>query len=274
MRCPDRGWSFSGRGCRWIHSGWSDKWAYRRWAGYFHSHTAREKRGGKNAFMLLLCLWETCWNTHTHTQPPAPLTHTHLADPQRWLTARQSLAMCRLSWDESRSIRRNSFRSIFDLLSQRRPSRSASAKAPCRPSHKSHRRSTEPSELPGTEGQTHFSKKPHRVQEEKLRKAYLVLCMSTINLYEKMKKFLLWETSVSISGQIQKTIRQQAADAEEEKGWSVFLVFLRQNKRFPCTHNRPLPPEAEHRLTLLTPLRVFHRLSTVFYAWARRPLVQ
>ncbi len=75
-------------------------------------------------------------------------THAH---PQRHrrLTARQSLAMCRLSWAELRSMRRNNARSIPDLLLQRRPSMSAAAKVPWRRSHKSHKRSTEPSELPG-----------------------------------------------------------------------------------------------------------------------------
>lgn len=65
------------------------------------------------------------------------------------LTARQSLAMCRLSWAELRSMSRNSVRSIPDRLLQCRPSMSASAKVPWRLAHKSHRWSIERSELPG-----------------------------------------------------------------------------------------------------------------------------
>lgn len=72
-------------------------------------------------------------------------THPHL---HRKLTARQSSAMCRLSWAESRSMRRNSVRSIPDLLAQLRPSMSAASKVPWRLSHKSHRWSTEVSAAP------------------------------------------------------------------------------------------------------------------------------
>ena len=67
----------------------------------------------------------------------------------RRLTARQSRAMSRLSWAELRSMRRNSARSILDLLLQCRPSMSVSARALWRLSHKSHRGPSEPSELPG-----------------------------------------------------------------------------------------------------------------------------
>lgn len=72
-------------------------------------------------------------------------THPHL---HRKLTARQSSATRRLSRAESRSMRRNSVRSIPDLLAQLRPSMSASSRAPWRLSHKSHRRSTEASAEP------------------------------------------------------------------------------------------------------------------------------
>lgn len=84
------------------------------------------------------------------------VTHTHT---HRQLTARQSLAMCRLSWTELKSMRRNSVRSIPDRLLQRRPSMSPSAKVPWRLSHKSHRWSIEPSELPGITGKQILQKK-------------------------------------------------------------------------------------------------------------------
>lgn len=72
-----------------------------------------------------------------------------LQGPGQGLTARQSRAMHRSSRAEFWSTRRNSVLSMADLLLQLRPSRSALAKAWWRPSHRSHRRSTEPLELPG-----------------------------------------------------------------------------------------------------------------------------
>lgn len=122
-----QGWSCCGRGCRCFHCGWSWIWAYRCWGGCSHSHTAGER---KKTFLSRVHLEASSWHTHK-------------------LTARQSWAMCRLSWAELRSMRRNSVRSIPDRLLQRRPSMSASAKEPWRRSHTSHRASTEPTGLPG-----------------------------------------------------------------------------------------------------------------------------
>lgn len=56
--------------------------------------------------------------------------------------------MRRLSRAESTSMRRNSVRSIADLLLQLRPSMSAPSRAPWRLSHRSQRRSTEASAEP------------------------------------------------------------------------------------------------------------------------------
>lgn len=68
--------------------------------------------------------------------------------PHRKLTERQSSAMRRLSPAESTSMRRNSVRSIADLLLQLRPSMSAPSRALWRLSHRSHRWSTEASAEP------------------------------------------------------------------------------------------------------------------------------
>lgn len=76
---------------------------------------------------------QTCWHPHT----------------RRRLTERQSLAMCRLSWSELRSTRWNSVWSIPDLLLPHWLNMPAFSKILCRLSHKLHRWSTEPIELPG-----------------------------------------------------------------------------------------------------------------------------
>lgn len=109
-------------------------------------------------FEVLKCpAWPCNSDLAAHALTPAR-PHRH-----RRLTARQSLAMRRLSCAELRSMRWNSVRSIPDLLLQRRPSMSAFAKVLWRPSHKSHRRSTEPSELPGIAGKWLLWKKKKKL---------------------------------------------------------------------------------------------------------------
>lgn len=112
------------------------------------------------------------------------------------LTARQSLAMCRLSGAELRSMRRNSVRSIPDLLLQRRPSMSAFAKVLWRPSHKSHRRSTEPSELPGTAGRRLLCEKNKQIKNRVKFRATCQTFAVKANIQVKTFSCVCWQVSI------------------------------------------------------------------------------
>lgn len=118
------------------------------------THSWRKKKKKNNLLYLYSPVPWMPWIAPPVT--PSPNPHLNLSSTptqtHRWLTSRQSLAMCRLSCADLRSMRRNRARRIPDLLLQRRLSMSASAKVQWRRWHRSHRCSTEMLLLPGIIG--------------------------------------------------------------------------------------------------------------------------